>query len=63
MPTELSYRYYVQFLMTDEGTHSDGFVREIQVQFGEVRQEMDQWLRLSTSVLARTTQAAALATA
>jgi heat-inducible transcriptional repressor len=33
------------------------------VQFSQARQELDQWLRLSTSVLARTTQAAALATA
>ena len=62
VPTELGYRYYVQFLMADEELPSDER-REIRVQFGEVRQEMDQWLRLSTSVLARTTQAAALATA
>jgi heat-inducible transcriptional repressor len=62
VPTELGYRYYVQFLMADEELPSEER-REIRVQFGLVRQEMDQWLRLSTSVLARTTQAAALATA
>jgi heat-inducible transcriptional repressor len=62
VPTELGYRYFVQFLMADEELPSEER-REIRVQFGQVRQEMDQWLRLSTSVLARTTQAAALATA
>jgi heat-inducible transcriptional repressor len=37
--------------------------RNIRFQFTQARQDLDQWLRLSTSVLARTTQAAALATA
>ena len=33
------------------------------MQFGTARPEIDQWLRISTSVLAQTTQSAALATA
>ena len=62
VPTDLGYRYFVQYLMAEPELPSDER-HEIRVQFGQVRQEMDQWLRLSTSVLARTTQAAALATA
>ncbi len=62
MPTDLGYRYFVQFLMAEPELPSDER-RDIRVQFGQARQEMDQWLRLSASVLARTTQAAALATA
>lgn len=61
VPTDLGYRYFVQYLLSDEELPSHER-RDILVQFGQVHQEMDQWLRLSTSVLARTTQAAALAT-
>ena len=35
----------------------------MRVQFREVRQELDQWLRLSTAVLAQASQSAAIATA
>jgi heat-inducible transcriptional repressor len=58
----MGYRYFVQHLLADSEL-STLERREIRVQFGQARQELDQWLRLSTSVLARTTQAAALATA
>lgn len=62
VPTDLGYRYFVQHLLSDAELPSTER-REIRIQFSQARQELDQWLRLSTSVLARTTQAAALATA
>ncbi len=62
VPTDVGYRYFVQNLLSDaELPRSER--RDIRSQFSQARQEMDQWLRLSTSVLARTTQSAALATA
>src|SRR4051794_35455959 len=62
VPTDVGYRYFVQHLLSEaELTINER--RDIRVQFSQARQELDQWLRLSTSVLARTTQAAALATA
>ncbi|MCC6457018.1 MAG: heat-inducible transcription repressor HrcA [Caldilineaceae bacterium] len=62
VPTDMGYRYFVQHLLSDAEL-STSERRDIRVQFSQARQEMDQWLRLSTSVLARTTQSAALATA
>lgn len=62
VPTDAGYRYFVQHLLSDAEL-SIAERREIRIQFNQARQELDQWLRLSTSVLARTTQAAALATA
>jgi heat-inducible transcriptional repressor len=62
VPTDAGYRYFVQYLLSDSELPT-AERREIRVQFSQARQELDQWLRLSTSVLARTTQAAALATA
>lgn len=62
VPTDAGYRYFVQHLLADSEL-STTERHEIRIQFGQARQELDQWLRLSTSVLARTTQAAALATA
>ncbi len=62
VPTEAGYRYFVRHLApTGELTSRER--RDIRFQFGQARPEIDQWLRLSTSVLAQTTQAAALATA
>jgi heat-inducible transcriptional repressor len=62
IPTDAGYRYFVQHLLTEsELPHEER--RAIRVQFKQARQELDQWLRLSTSVLARTSQSAALATA
>jgi heat-inducible transcriptional repressor len=61
VPTEAGYRYFVRFLLPKSELPSEER-HEIRVQFGQARPEIDQWLRLSTSVLARTTQAAALAT-
>lgn len=62
VPTDAGYRYFVQHMLS-EADLSLSERREIRVQFNQARQELDQWLRMSTSVLARTTQAAALATA
>jgi heat-inducible transcriptional repressor len=62
VPTDAGYRYFVQHLLS-EAELSTLERRDIRVQFSQARQELDQWLRLSTSVLARTTQSAALATA
>jgi heat-inducible transcriptional repressor len=62
VPTDVGYRYFVQHLLSDAEL-STSERRDIRIQFSQARQEMDQWLRLSTSVLARTTQSAALATA
>lgn len=62
VPTDAGYRYFVRNLLADAELPSVER-RDIRVQFSQARQEMEQWLRLSTSVLARTTQAAALATA
>ena len=62
VPTDAGYRYYVQHLLSDAELPS-AERQDIRSQFSQARQELDQWLRLSTAVLARTTQAAALATA
>jgi heat-inducible transcriptional repressor len=62
VPTDMGYRYFVQHLLSDAELSSTER-SDIRIQFNQARQEMDQWLRLSTSVLARTTQSAALATA
>lgn len=62
VPTDAGYRYFVQHLLTESELPQDER-RAIRVQFKQARQELDQWLRLSTSVLARTSQSAALATA
>ncbi len=62
VPTDAGYRYFVQHLVTEsELPHEER--RAIRIQFKQARQELDQWLRVSTAVLARTSQSAALATA
>lgn len=62
VPTDEGYRYFVQHLLTEvELPHDERSA--IRIQFKQARQELDQWLRLSTAVLARTSQSAALATA
>jgi len=62
VPTDAGYRYFVQHLLTESELPHDER-RAIRIQFRQARQELDQWLRLSTAVLARTSQSAALATA
>jgi heat-inducible transcriptional repressor len=62
VPTDEGYRYFVQHMLNDAELPSEER-SAIRVQFRQVRQELDQWLRLSTAVLARTSQSAAIATA
>lgn len=62
IPTDEGYRYFVQHILGDAELPSEER-SEIRVQFRNVRQEMDQWLRLSTAILARASQSAAIATA
>lgn len=62
VPTDAGYRYYVQNLMGD--TELPSIERRlIRSEFTQARRELDQWLRVSTSVLARASHGAALATA
>ncbi len=62
IPTDAGYRYFVQNLMAD--TELSSIDRQlIRSEFSQARRELDQWLRVSTSVLARTSRGAALATA
>ncbi|MEZ4708216.1 MAG: heat-inducible transcriptional repressor HrcA [Caldilineaceae bacterium] len=62
MPTDAGYRYFVQNLMADvELPVAER--QKIRQEFSSVRQELDQWLRVSTTVLANASQSAALATA
>ena len=63
IPTDAGYRYFVHHLLSDKGELNLAEQRTIRREFRHMRQEMDQWLRLSTSILARTSQIAALATA
>jgi len=61
VPTDAGYRYFVQHILGEpELPHQERL--EIRDQFRVVRQELDQWLRLSTAVLAKASQNAALAT-
>jgi heat-inducible transcriptional repressor len=62
VPTDAGYRYFVQNLLGDAELSSQER-QLIRAQFRNARQELDQWLRLSASVLAQASQNAALATA
>ncbi len=61
IPTDGGYRYFVANLMahTDLPSHERHMIRH---QFHQARREIDQWLRLSTAVLAKASTGAALAT-
>ncbi|RME54340.1 MAG: heat-inducible transcription repressor HrcA [Caldilineae bacterium] len=61
VPTEAGYRYFVRHLLSNAEL-PDPERRLIRQEFDQTRQEIDQWLRVSTAVLARTSHAAALAT-
>jgi heat-inducible transcriptional repressor len=62
IPTDAGYRYFVQNLL--RAVELSSVERhDIRSQFSLARQELDQWLRMSTAVLARTSQNAAVATA
>ena len=62
IPTDLGYRYFVHHLMADStlGVEEQTAIRR---RLSEVRQDVDQWLRVGTSVLAKASQGAAVATA
>ncbi len=62
VPTDAGYRYFVHHLMS-ESELTPAERSRIRKEFSQARQEIDQWLHVSTSVLARTAQSAALATA
>ncbi len=60
-PTEKGYRYFVQRLMEDARL-SVAEQRMIRHQFHQVRLDLERWMKLAATVLARTTQGAALVT-
>ncbi len=61
IPTKNGYRYFVQRLMGEDQlpTHIQDMIRH---QFYQARNDVDDWLLLSASVLAQHSQAAALVT-
>ena len=62
VPTEEGYRYFVERLMGEAQLPAEE-QRMIAHQFHQVRQNMEQWVRLAAAVLARTSRSAALITA
>ncbi len=62
VPTEEGYRFFVRNL-TQQTTLPATTMRTISHQFYQSRQDLDQWLRLATSVLANQSQGASLVTA
>lgn len=61
VPTDRGYRYFVERLMRESHLAVDE-QRLIQHQFHQVGVDLEQWMRLSASVLARTAQSAAVVT-
>lgn len=61
IPTDAGYRYFVHNLLADTELPSDER-KLIRSEFTDARRDLDQWLRVSTSVLARASNGAALAT-
>ena len=61
VPTVKGYRYFVEQLM-EEAELPLPEQRMIRHQFHQIRHDLDQWMRLSAAVLARTAQAASLVT-
>ena len=61
IPTDGGYRYFLAHLMAHTDLPSDER-HMIRHQLHQARQEIDQWLRLSTVVLAKASSGAALAT-
>jgi heat-inducible transcriptional repressor len=62
VPTELGFRFFVRHLLAEPALLPVE-QESIRQQFRQARQEVDQWLRISTSALARASHGAALATA
>jgi heat-inducible transcriptional repressor len=61
IPTVKGYRYFVEQLM-EEAELPLAEQRMIRHQFHQIRHDLEQWMRLSAAVLARTAQAASLVT-
>jgi heat-inducible transcriptional repressor len=61
VPTELGYRYFVERLMRESQVPVDE-QRTIRHQFHQVGVDLEQWMRLAASVLARVSQSAAVVT-
>jgi heat-inducible transcriptional repressor len=61
VPTEDGYRYFVERLMRESQLPLDQR-RTIRHQFHQVGVDLEQWMRLGASVLARTSQSAAVIT-
>lgn len=61
VPTDLGYRYFVEYLV-EESTLSLDEQRLIRHQFYQVQDQLDQWVRLTASVMARLLHSAAVMT-
>src|SRR5207247_3609874 len=61
VPTDLGYRYFVERLM-QESALSLSEQRLIRHQFYQVQDQLDQWVRLTASVMARLLHSAAVMT-
>jgi len=61
VPTDLGYRYFVEHLMR-ESALSINEQRLIRHQFYQVQDQLDQWVRLTASVMARLLHSAAVMT-
>lgn len=61
VPTDLGYRYFVEHLM-QESALSLNEQRLIRHQFYQVQDQLDQWVRLTASVMARLLHSAAVMT-
>lgn len=62
VPTEKGYRYFVERLM-QEGELSSAEQRMIRHQFYQVQTNIEEWMKLSAAILARTSRTAAVVTA
>lgn len=61
VPTDLGYRYFVEHLMQESTLRLDE-QRLIRHQFYQVQDQLDQWVRLTASVMARLLHSAAVMT-
>lgn len=61
MPTDLGYRYFVERLMNESQLSMDE-QRLIGHQFYQVQRQLDEWVRLTASVMAQALQSAAIIT-
>src|SRR5213078_4093680 len=61
VPTDLGYRYFVEYLMQESALSLDE-QRLIQHMFYRVQDQLDQWVRLTASVMARLLHSGAVIT-